>query len=232
MLKGIRNKVKKIIRRNRKPVIVIKSGENPWRRDKLVRVTVPNIYKIVASLIVVGGLMTACTTSQPQPSAPTSATIQVVVPTTQTATEAMQSTQAAQITGEVQVTELGAGVEVAPGNQSTEASSTESGAVSTGASGTQAVQNGGPGVMDTLDPIMTAVDSSVTKLSQSLNINAVDIQILSAEPMEWPDACLGLPAQGETCAQVVTPGYLVTLEVNGTQYEFHTDQTGMQVRQK
>lgn len=38
----------------------------------------------------------------------------------------------------------------------------------------------------------------------------------NVEPAEWPDACLGLAETGEICATVITPGYRVTVEVNGT----------------
>ena len=46
---------------------------------------------------------------------------------------------------------------------------------------------------------------------------------VTARPQEWPDACLGLPVQGEMCAQAVTPGYKITFDVNGGEYVFHTD---------
>jgi len=39
----------------------------------------------------------------------------------------------------------------------------------------------------------------------------------------WSDTSLGCPRPGMFYAQVITPGYLITLEVKGEKYEYHTD---------
>jgi hypothetical protein len=91
---------------------------------------------------------------------------------------------------------------------------------------------GGSGLVVTTDEIaLQAIDAAVTQLSQSVGANVEDIRVLSAERVEWGNACLDLAAAGETCAMVVTPGFRVILEANGQQYEFHTDESGVQVRQ-
>jgi len=36
--------------------------------------------------------------------------------------------------------------------------------------------------------------------------------------------------EGEFCAQVITPGYRIVLEVNGKEYEAHADERGQAVR--
>jgi hypothetical protein len=51
---------------------------------------------------------------------------------------------------------------------------------------------------------------------------------VDVEQVEWPDACLGVQLRGQVCAEVLTPGYRVTLEVQGQQYVYHTDQAGSQ----
>jgi hypothetical protein len=86
-------------------------------------------------------------------------------------------------------------------------------------------------VVTTDDIALQAIDAAVNQLSQSAGANVEDIRVLSAERVEWGNACLDLAAAGETCAQVVTPGFRVLLEANGQQYEFHTDESGVQVRQ-
>lgn len=68
-----------------------------------------------------------------------------------------------------------------------------------------------------------AARNIVTMLRGWLNAPDAAINLISAEPQEWPNACLGLSVQGEMCAQVVTPGYKLTFEANGAQYVFHTD---------
>jgi hypothetical protein len=41
-----------------------------------------------------------------------------------------------------------------------------------------------------------------------------------------------LAEEDEMCAQVVTPGYQVTLEANGEEYIFRTDETGNAIREE
>ncbi|MEJ2266405.1 MAG: hypothetical protein P8X95_23410 [Anaerolineales bacterium] len=85
----------------------------------------------------------------------------------------------------------------------------------------------------TLSPseLSPAVQAAIKQLSSATGVNVQDIQIISTEQVDWPDACLGLPNTGETCAQVVTPGFQVVLQVNGQKYEFRTDKQGNIVRQ-
>lgn len=69
-------------------------------------------------------------------------------------------------------------------------------------------------------------------LAAQLNIPSEQIKIVSAEAVDWPDRCLGVVTMGILCAQGVTPGYLVILDVQGQQYELHTDQSGESIRMK
>lgn len=69
----------------------------------------------------------------------------------------------------------------------------------------------------------------VKKLADTLHVAENTITLVSNKPTDWPDACLGIAQPGIACAQVITPGYLVVLAVDGQQYEYHTDQTGSQV---
>ncbi len=73
---------------------------------------------------------------------------------------------------------------------------------------------------------IAAEDAAVSALAKNLALDASEIQVISSEPVEWPDACLGITQEGVACAQVVTPGYKVILEANGKQVEYHTDQDG------
>lgn len=86
--------------------------------------------------------------------------------------------------------------------------------------------------VSTADASIQVVDAALTRLSQSLGVKVEQIQVLSSERVEWPDTCLGLPGQNESCGQVVTPGFRIVLSANGQQYEFHTNESGTQVRQK
>ena len=79
---------------------------------------------------------------------------------------------------------------------------------------------------------LPAVQKAQSFLSQSLGVDVSQIKVVKVEDMQWPDACLGLPGSQEACAQVVTPGFQVTLEVNGTTYVLHTDESGLNIRQQ
>lgn len=74
----------------------------------------------------------------------------------------------------------------------------------------------------------TAGQKAIQDLADKLNIQPGQIAVLKTEAVEWPDACLGVSQPGTMCAQVITPGFLIVLEANGKQYEYHTNQDGTQ----
>lgn len=73
------------------------------------------------------------------------------------------------------------------------------------------------------------VASAVAKLAaqemlgKTLGISASEVRVVSSTMMEWPDACLGVTAPGQSCPPGVTPGHLIALEAQGRQFEFHTN---------
>jgi hypothetical protein len=71
-----------------------------------------------------------------------------------------------------------------------------------------------------------AVLSARQILATRLGVSPDEVRILQIQPQEWPDACLGLATEGQLCAQVITPGYQVLLEVDNTRYEYRTDESG------
>jgi len=75
-------------------------------------------------------------------------------------------------------------------------------------------------------PPTPALTAAVTYLAGELGVPLEAVTAISFEPVEWPDASLGCPQPGMMYAQVVTPGYRILLEVDGVQYEIHTDQAG------
>lgn len=77
-----------------------------------------------------------------------------------------------------------------------------------------------------------AVVAARQALSEKHDIPVDDIEVVSYSEEEWPNACLGLAEEDEMCAQVITPGYQVTLEANGEEYIFRTDETGDVIREE
>ena len=67
-------------------------------------------------------------------------------------------------------------------------------------------------------------------LAGELGVALGDVQVLSTEATQFSDGCLGLGRPDESCIQVITPGWVVMVSVNGQEYEVHTDETGQQVR--
>lgn len=48
----------------------------------------------------------------------------------------------------------------------------------------------------------------------------------SVKAVEWSDSCLGVNTPDVVCAEVITPGYIVTFDTGVLYYEFHTDLAG------
>lgn len=76
-----------------------------------------------------------------------------------------------------------------------------------------------------------AVQVLLEQVSQQTGVEVQNIEIVTLEQVDWPDACLGLPEGDEACAQVITPGFRVELQVNDQTFEFRTDESGAIIRQ-
>ena len=67
-------------------------------------------------------------------------------------------------------------------------------------------------------------------IADDLGVPPETVQVVSVEPRNWPDTSLGCPQPDMLYAQVVTPGYLVLVDVSGERIEYHTDERGTIVR--
>src|SRR5215212_6491016 len=70
------------------------------------------------------------------------------------------------------------------------------------------------------------------QISDTLGVAVENIQIKNVEKMDWPNSCLGLPNGDEACAEVVTPGWLLTFNIDNKEYRYRVDQTGKVIRQE
>lgn len=70
------------------------------------------------------------------------------------------------------------------------------------------------------------------QISATMGVTVGSIQIKQVEKKDWPNSCLGLPKDNESCAEVITPGWLLTFDVNGHEYKYRVDQTGTVIRQE
>jgi hypothetical protein len=93
---------------------------------------------------------------------------------------------------------------------------------------TDAPSTGEPASDLQLSVIQERFDSSgvlelvVRDLAGRLGIDVNEIQVVAIQQVDWPDAGLGCPIPGMEHAQVVTPGYLITLGVDSKTYTYHT----------
>ncbi len=57
-------------------------------------------------------------------------------------------------------------------------------------------------------------------LARRLAVDEQDILEGSVEPADFPDAALGAPIADEMSAQMITPGWRITLKASGKSYEY------------
>ncbi len=67
-----------------------------------------------------------------------------------------------------------------------------------------------------------AVRTAISALSSSLKVAPDKVQLVSAEPVDWPNSSLGCPKPGMSYMQVIVPGFRVRLAVGDRQHEVHT----------
>jgi hypothetical protein len=71
-----------------------------------------------------------------------------------------------------------------------------------------------------------AIDPARADLAARLSVPLDQVQLVSAEAVDWPDASLGCPQPGMMYAQVITRGFKLTFQVNNQQYTYHGDDSG------
>jgi hypothetical protein len=76
------------------------------------------------------------------------------------------------------------------------------------------------------EDLTPAQQAAISELAQNLGLKEDQIKIVSTEAVEWPDSCLGISDDDTACAEVITPGYRVILDVNGNRVEYRTNEEG------
>jgi hypothetical protein len=75
-----------------------------------------------------------------------------------------------------------------------------------------------------------AVQEAQAWLAERLGVAVEDVVVLESEEVDWRDGCLELGGPAESCLAAITPGWLVSFEVDGETYVVHTDADGSQIR--
>ena len=81
-----------------------------------------------------------------------------------------------------------------------------------------------PSLPTPADPsLQSLVEKAKSDLGQRLSISLTQINLVELTEVEWSDSGLGCPQPGMDYLQVITPGYLILLEVNAQTYEYHSN---------
>jgi hypothetical protein len=67
------------------------------------------------------------------------------------------------------------------------------------------------------------IEKAKEDLAQRLSISVTQVSLVESIEVEWSDSSLDCPQPGMEYLQVITPGYRILLEVNGTNYEYHSN---------
>ena len=87
-----------------------------------------------------------------------------------------------------------------------------------------------PALEDVLPPDVALNVQNI--ISETMGVAAENIQIKNVEQMDWPDGCLGLPEGDEACVEAITPGWLLTFDIDNQEYKYRVDQSGTVIRQE
>lgn len=60
-------------------------------------------------------------------------------------------------------------------------------------------------------------------LARRTRVSVTQITVKEIEEVTWPDSSLGCPERGKTYAQVLVPGYRLTLCAGGQDFQYNTD---------
>ena len=90
-----------------------------------------------------------------------------------------------------------------------------------------------------VDPLVAQLESKCEEigietaarklLSGEVGVGERGFILGSSESVQWPDASLGCPQEGQGYAQVITPGYKLVFDLAGTPYEVHSNVDGSQM---
>lgn len=81
-----------------------------------------------------------------------------------------------------------------------------------------------PSLPTPADPgLQSLIEKAKEDLAQRLSISPTQINLMEMTEVEWSDSGLGCPQPGMDYLQVITPGYLILLEVNAQTYEYHSN---------
>jgi hypothetical protein len=75
------------------------------------------------------------------------------------------------------------------------------------------------------EPADTLILAAVEEASAQLGVPSDNLVVVMTAPQDWSDSSLGCPEPDRAYAQIITPGYIVTIATDdlSTEVEVHTD---------
>jgi hypothetical protein len=64
-------------------------------------------------------------------------------------------------------------------------------------------------------------EAAIADAVETRGVGEDEIEVVSAESVEWPDGAIGCPEDGEMYTQAIVPGYRVVLDVGGEELHYH-----------
>jgi hypothetical protein len=71
-----------------------------------------------------------------------------------------------------------------------------------------------------------AVQAARQAVAAGNGVPVEQVSVVSVQPVQWTDTCLGVPYPGQICGPALIPGFRVILQINTAQFEAHTNQDG------
>src|SRR5688500_18356710 len=71
-----------------------------------------------------------------------------------------------------------------------------------------------------------AVEKLRAELASGQGVGVADVEVLSAQAVNWPSGALGWPQPGRMYTQAIVPGYRVELEAGGKRFSYHASTKG------
>lgn len=81
-------------------------------------------------------------------------------------------------------------------------------------------------------PVPQGVGAVRKAVARRLGVGEGSVIILEAQERTWPDSCLGFLSKEVLCAQVITPGYRVTLQAKGETFIYRTNADGSTMQEE
>jgi len=75
-------------------------------------------------------------------------------------------------------------------------------------------------------PMQSIVEAVLADALERTGLARDALEVLSAEPVTWPDGSLGCPRPGMEYTQALVPGYRIRIRAGGRTLDYHANQRG------